>query len=165
MHARPTRTGARGGVEIDLGEKFTGEVSAGWINENIDDDRLALDLRPVGRGRLDWSPVRGTNVGLDVETIVEDSTTPGESGSILYSARSPLRASCAPTSRPNSTSAASASATYTGNDGEDFIWNVEGGMTWWLNRYLGLTGKARHEGAGPAPCPTATTRPTACSSG
>ena len=33
--------GLRAGVELDLGEKLAGEVSAGWIEEQFDDPRLA----------------------------------------------------------------------------------------------------------------------------
>jgi hypothetical protein len=34
---------------------------------------------------------------------------------------------------------------YSGSNGHDFIWNAELGMTYWLNRYFGITGRLRHE--------------------
>ena len=60
-----TRTGARAGVELDLGEKFSGELAAGWINEDLADKRLASVSGPSVSADLNWSPVRGTIVGLD----------------------------------------------------------------------------------------------------
>jgi hypothetical protein len=139
-----TRTGARGGLEVDLGEKFKGELSAGWIDEDLDDERLASISGPTLAAALDWSPVRGTIVGLDAETIVEGSTTAGESGSLLHSAR----VSVSREMRANLTADLAFGGSlrdYTGSDGRDTIWNAEAGLTWWLNRYVGLTGRARHE--------------------
>jgi hypothetical protein len=138
-----TLTGARGGAEIDLGEKFKGEVSAGWINEDLEDARLAPISGPTLAAALDWSPVRGTIVGLDAETTVEGSTTAGESGSILYSGQITVSREV----RANLTADLGFGAglrNYT-PDGRDNIWNAEAGLTWWLNRYVGLTGRARHE--------------------
>lgn len=138
------RVGARGGLQFELSEKFLGEVSAGWIEEKIDDDRLASISGPSVAASVDWSPERGTTIGLDAETIVEDSTDPGESGSILYQGR--INASRE--LRANLTADLGGGLglrEYTDVDGQDVIWDVEAGMTYWFNRYVGLTGKARHE--------------------
>ena len=56
--------GARGGLEFDLGEKFAGEFSAGWVREDLADERLASVEGPSVSADLAWSPVRGTIVGL-----------------------------------------------------------------------------------------------------
>jgi hypothetical protein len=139
-----TRWGARGGLEIDLGEKFKGEMSAGWIDEDLDDERLESISGPTFAASLDWSPERGTIVGLDAETIVEGSTTAGESGSLLHSATISVSREV----RANLTADLAFGGElrdYTGSDGQDKIWNAEAGLTWWLNRYVGLTGKYSHE--------------------
>jgi hypothetical protein len=139
-----TRTGVRGGVELDFGEKFSGELSAGWINDDLEDPRLAPVSGPTVAAALLWSPYRGTAVNLDALTTVEDATTPGESGSILYSGEITLAREL----RANliaDIGFGAALRDYTGVDGQDVIWNAEAGMTWWFNRYLGLSGKARHE--------------------
>ena len=34
---------------------------------------------------------------------------------------------------------------YVGSDGHDLTLNAEAGLTWWLNRYTGLTGRLSHE--------------------
>ena len=34
---------------------------------------------------------------------------------------------------------------YAGTGNHDFTWKAETSLTWWLNRWLGLKGRARHE--------------------
>jgi hypothetical protein len=138
------RLGARAGVELDLGEKLSGEFSAGWIREGFDDDRLDAIGGPTVNANLAWSPERGTMVNLAASTEVEGSTTAGESGSVLHSARLSVEREI----RANLTANAAVGAgyrDYSGSDGHDVIFNAEAGATWWLNRYAGLTGRLRHE--------------------
>ena len=88
MTARRTGLACAAASTLDLGEKLTGEVSAGWIREDFDDERLETDFGPDARrrprlvagARHDRRPVR----------IDHPSKAPrraGESGSILYSGR------------------------------------------------------------------------------
>ncbi|MBE1208015.1 outer membrane beta-barrel protein [Aminobacter carboxidus] len=138
------RTGARAGVEIDLGEKFGGEISAGWISEDFDDDRLKTVSAATIAADLKWSPMRGTIVGLTGETLVEGSTTAGDSGSVLYNGRLSVERQI----RSNLTAFLAGGVGYrdyaSSNDHELRL-SAEAGLTWWLNRYAGLTGKLRHE--------------------
>jgi hypothetical protein len=139
-----TRTGARGGLEIDLGEKFKGELAAGWLEEALDDDRLPAVSGPTFDASLDWSPLRGTNVNLLATTEIEGATDAGDSGDILHSVLLTVTRQM----RANLTGDIALGAglrDYTGIDGRDTIWSAEAGMTWWLNRYVGLSGKVRHE--------------------
>ena len=139
-----TRTGARAGLELDLGEKFSGELSAGWINEDLADDRLASVSGPTVNADLNWSPVRGTVVGLKGLTTVEGSTGANESGSILYGSELTVERQL----RANLTAELGFAASlrdYTGQDGRDVILGAEASTTYWFNRYLGLTGRLRHE--------------------
>jgi hypothetical protein len=138
------RLGARAGVEIDLGEKFSGEVSAGWIEEKFDDSRLAPISGPSVAADLAWSPLRGTIVGLTGLTTVEGATTPGESGSILYAARLNLERQMRANLTGNMAFGA-AYRDYIGIEGNDLTLSAETGLTYWFSRYLGLTGRARHE--------------------
>ena len=71
-------------LELDLTEKLTGEFSAGWLREMFDDDRLAGISGPTVNADLDWSPERGTTIGLHRQTTVEGTTTAGESGSTSF---------------------------------------------------------------------------------
>ena len=138
------RTGARAGVEIDMGEKFGGEVSAGWISEDFDDDRLKTVSAATIAADLKWSPMRGTIVGLTGETLIEGSTTAGDSGSVLYNGRLSVERQI----HSNLTAFLAGGVGYrdyaSSNDHELRL-SAEAGLTWWLNRYAGLTGKLRHE--------------------
>jgi hypothetical protein len=139
-----TRLGARAGVELNMGEKLSGEFSAGWLREALDDDRLEPISGATVNADLKWSPERGTTVGLSGTTIVEGTTTPGESGDLLYSGRLSLERQI----RDNLTGNAALGADwrdYVGSDGHDLTLSAEASLTWWLNRYAGLTTRARTE--------------------
>ncbi|MEW9838139.1 outer membrane beta-barrel protein [Mesorhizobium sp. ZMM04-4] len=134
----------RGGLELDLGEKLSGEVSAGWITEEFDDARLESLSTPTVAAELNWSPVRGTDVQLSGSTALEGTTTPGESGSVLYSTSLSVERAM----RANLTGDAMVGLgyrNYSQSDGYDFIFNAEASLTWWLNRYTGLVGRVEHE--------------------
>jgi hypothetical protein len=138
------RIGIRAGVALDFGEKLRGELSAGYLREKADDPRLPAIAGPSINTALNWSPVRGTTVALNSSTIVEGTTTSGDSGDLLYSSELSIERQM----RANLTGTASIGGLYrdySGSNGHDFIWNAELGMTYWLNRYFGITGRLRHE--------------------
>lgn len=139
-----TRMAARGGVEFDLGEKFAGEVSGGWLRETLDDSRLDPISGATVEADLRWSPFRGTTVALNGSTTVDGTTTANESGSILYNGRLSIDRQL----RANLTGNLAFGAQYrdyVGIDGHDLTLTAEGSLTWWLNRYAGITARARHE--------------------
>ncbi|AZN96194.1 hypothetical protein EJ066_02170 [Mesorhizobium sp. M9A.F.Ca.ET.002.03.1.2] len=139
-----TRLGVRAGAELDLGEKLAGEFSAGWLREAIDDDQLPAISGATVNADLKWSPERGTTIGLTGQTIVEGTTTAGQSGDILYSGRLTGEREI----RANLTGNAALGVDwrdYIGSDGHDLTLSAEAGLTWWLNRYTGLTTRARTE--------------------
>ena len=139
-----TRLGARAGVEVDMGEKLAGEFSAGWLREAIDDNRLEANSGASVNADLKWSPERGTIIGLTAQTMIEDTTTANESGDLLYSGRLTGERQI----RADLTGNAALGLDwrdYTGSDGHDLTLSAEAGLTWWLNRYVGLTSRARTE--------------------
>jgi len=139
-----TRLGLRAGTELDMGDKLSGEFSAGWLREAIDDDRLPAIAGATVNADLKWSPERGTTIGLTGTTLVEGTTTAGESGDLLYSGRLTGERQI----RANLTANAALGADwrdYTGSSDHDLILSAEAGLTWWLNRYAGLTTRVRTE--------------------
>jgi hypothetical protein len=139
------RYGVRAGAEIDLGEKLVGEVSVGWINERFDDSLLSDISGLTAEGDLTWSPERGTDLNFNASTTVEGTTTAGDSGSILYSGTVALRREL----RANLTLNASLGASwreYSSSTDRDLTLRAETSLTWWLNRYAGITGRYRYEG-------------------
>lgn len=138
------RYGLRAGVELDLGEKLAGEVSAGWLTERPQDGRLRQVSGLTLASNLAWSPMRGTTVGLDGSTEVEAATDPGASGSLLYRGSLSLTREL----RHNLTARALLGLEwrdYSGSNDRDVIMLGEVGLTWWMNRYAGITGRLRHE--------------------
>lgn len=138
------RLAARVGVELDMGEKLRGEIAAGWLQETPDDNRLAKISSPSVDATLRWSPERGTDVTLLGSTTVETTDAPDQSGSLLYTGRLSVDRAI----RANLTGNAALGAAwrdYVGSDGHDLTLSAEVGLTWWLNRYMGITGRARHE--------------------
>ncbi|CAH2401126.1 outer membrane beta-barrel protein [Mesorhizobium ventifaucium] len=139
-----TGFGIRAGAELDLGEKLAGEFSAGWLREAIDDDRLPAISGATVNADLRWSPERGTTIGLIGQTTVEGTTTANESGDILYSGlltgEREIRANLI-----GNAAFGVGWRDYIGSDGHDLTLSAEAGLTWWLNRYAGLTTRARTE--------------------
>ena len=138
------RYGARLGTAFDFTEKLTGEVSAGWIAERFDDARLRTVSGLAADASLTWSPVRLTTITIGGNTAVEGSTSPGDSGAIVYSATVEAERRL----RANLTGTVSLGASlrdYAGSNATDLTLTAEAGMTWWLNRHAGLSGSARHE--------------------
>lgn len=138
------RMGASIGTEFDLGEKFGGEIAAGWLRESFDDGRLEALSAATIDGTIRWSPRRGSDLGLRGSTTFEGATAPGESGSVLYA----LRLTGQRHIRANLTANALLGIDwrdYSGSNERDLIYTAEAGLTWWMNRYAGLTVRARHE--------------------
>jgi hypothetical protein len=134
----------RGGLEFDMGEKLSGEIAAGWIREDFDDERLNPLSTPTVEADLKWSPQRGTDVTLSSSTVLEGTTTPGESGSVLYSSAIGIERQI----RANLTGNAlfgAAYRNYAESDGYEVILNAEASLTWWLNRYAGVVTRVEHE--------------------
>lgn len=141
-----TSYGLRGGVELPLGEKLSGEVSVGYLNRDIDDPLLEdIDAFAID-GLINWSPQRGTNVTARLRTDIGSSTTPGESGwvtravtlGIKHELRSNLvaRLTGAALRRNFRGPAAPADETTLALDGE---------LDWSINRYLSLITEAGYE--------------------
>ncbi|MEQ8482552.1 MAG: outer membrane beta-barrel protein [Hoeflea sp.] len=138
--------GLRAGAEIDLGEKLSGEISAGYLRRSLDDPNLNDISGLTLDGRLGWSPQRGTNLDLGVATTVEAATTAGESGAVLYEFDSTL------THELNSALVARLGTTlqYRAYDSGSSRSNQRGygasaGLTWNINRYLDLDADASYE--------------------
>ena len=139
-----TRYGLRAGVTANLGEKLSGEFAAGWLMENIDDTSLknvsGLDLK----GTLNWSPQRGTNVAFALGTTVEGATSATSSGSVLYTSSATLTRTIRPNLEANF-ALGLGWRDYASTSPSETILSAEAGGTYFLNRYVGINGRLRHE--------------------
>ncbi|WP_157928815.1 outer membrane beta-barrel protein [Pararhizobium haloflavum] len=137
--------GLRTGLAIDLGEKWSGEIAAGYALRDIDDPRLAsVDALTVD-GLLNWSPHRGTDVALGLITEIESSTTPDLPGSVAYRVYSSITHAI----RSDIVARLGGGATLRLYDGSTFgdetIYDASVGLTWRLNRYLDLLADVGYE--------------------
>lgn len=138
------RTGLRGGVEMDFGEKLSGEFALGYLRQDIDDERLAAVDGLSVDGAIKWSPQRGTDVSLGLLTRVEGATAPGDSGSIFYEGTLGIKRQVRSNLDVNATLIASLRDNKDGS-GWDKGFGAEIGATYWFNRFFGLDVSARHE--------------------
>nr|WP_275785047.1 outer membrane beta-barrel protein [Rhizobium gei] len=138
--------GGRAGVEVDLGEKFTGEIALGYSTYRFDDSRLQNLSGATIDGLLNWSPQRGTNVNFGLSTGIEPSTTPGESGALAYTLSNTVTHEL----RSNLVARLSNSLTFRNYPsdstlGDERVWLTGAGLTYDMNRYLALTGDVSYE--------------------
>lgn len=138
------RGALRAGVELDLREKFGGEVAVGYLRETFDDDALEPAEGLVLDANLRWSPDRRTTVALRGSTTVEGTTAAGESGSLLYDLRTDVERTLLANLTGNAALGA-AFRDYVGSEGRETTLFAETGLVWWFNRSFGLTGRLRHE--------------------
>lgn len=137
-----SRAALRGGMELDFGEKISGEVALGYLKQSFDDPRLATLDGISADAALKWSPQRGTDVGLGILSRFEAATAPGVSGAIYYQSRLEIRRQV----RANLTLNAEVLAFLRDNtdgSGTDHGLGVEAGATYWFNRNLGVDVSAR----------------------
>ncbi|TCD11429.1 hypothetical protein E0D97_17160 [Oricola cellulosilytica] len=143
MDRNAVRYAARAGTGIDLGEKLNGEVAIGYLREDVADpllediDGIALDAL------VNWSPRRETDVTLRLATTTETSSVGGESGALLYSGDLAVTHRI----RANLSAEASLGADFRDVRGGADETTVAGqtGLTYWFNRFAGLTTRLRHE--------------------
>ncbi len=138
------RYAIRAGVAFNRGEKLSGEVAAGWLTERPDDDRLEAVSGLDVTAAIQWSPIRGTIVGLDAGTTVESTTDAGASGSILYTTGLTLSREL----RHDLTGDVALGLDYRDNSGSgdtDLTWRADASLTWWMNRHAGLVGRISWE--------------------
>ena len=123
---------------------MNGEVSAGWLHESFEDDRLTPVSALLLDGALAWSPMRGTTLQLAGATTIEGSTSAADSGSVLYSTSLALRRDV----RPDLTLGALGGLSfrdYVTSSATETTLTAEVSATWWMNRFAGIDGRVRHE--------------------
>ncbi len=139
-----TRYAGRAGMEMDLGEKLRGNIAAGYLLEDIDDNALEDVAGLSLAGNLTWSPIRGTNVNLNATTTVEGSSSATSSGSLLHA----LSVAVNHKARDNFDLNANLGASlrdYVSASPNEITLSAGAGFIYWFNRYAGLNGRVAHE--------------------
>ncbi len=134
----------RAGIEIDLGEKFNGEISAGYLVQEFADPGIAALAGLSLNANLNWSPKRDTNVALIVGSNFGGSTTAGDSGAITYNGglaiTHRIRNDLEMTGGINL-----AHTDYQGLNRTDLAFTARTGLEYWVNRNWSLTGDLLYE--------------------
>jgi hypothetical protein len=139
-----TRYGARAGLAFDRGEKFSGEVAAGFLTERPDDSRLSPVSGLTVDANLAWSPLRGTQVNFGATTEVEASALAGSAGALVYGVS--LGATRELGARLTGSALLSAELRrFAGTADADTKLGATASLTWWMNRYAGIIGRVGHE--------------------
>ncbi|MCD2174074.1 outer membrane beta-barrel protein [Rhizobium sp. C4] len=132
---------AKAGVQLDFTEKLRGEIAAGYKQVRYTDARLSkIDAFTVD-GKIDWSPIRGTDVNLTLATGVDPSTTAGVSGSTYYT----ISTAVSQQMIDNLVGTVGAGTTFrhfspNGIASDQTEWAATAGLNWSLSRYLELAG-------------------------
>lgn len=137
--------GAKAGVEVDLGEKLKGEVAVGYETADFDDSRLSsIDTATVDAS-IFWSPLRGTDVNLDLQTSIQPSTTAGQSGYVSHA----LTTTITHQLRDNLQATVLGGITLrdypSGASSDETVYATGAGLVWNINRYLDLTSTLGYE--------------------
>ncbi|MBV2144275.1 outer membrane beta-barrel protein [Falsochrobactrum sp. TDYN1] len=139
-----TQYALRGGVMFDRGEKFNGEIAAGFMQANSDDSRLDDVSGPSIAARMNWSPLRGIDVRLYAQTLVDTSTTPGIAGSLLHFASLDVTRQVRSNLSLNGRLDVNIRDNKDGT-GTDYTIGAQIGATYWINRFMGFDARLRHE--------------------
>ncbi|MEO0544827.1 MAG: outer membrane beta-barrel protein [Pseudomonadota bacterium] len=139
-----SRIALRGGISFDYGEKLAGEISAGYLFENIEQKSLS-DLQGLSlAGELNWSPRRDIDLGVTLTTETQPTGLVNSSGAIVYSAD----LTAAYQARADLSFNGALNVEHTnGFGGQADQTSVGGqiGATYWFNRFAGLTGRLGYD--------------------
>ena len=131
------------GTTLNASEKLSATLGVGWaLLEGSDTtpnfDGLVLD------GSVTWSPERETSITAALATELARGDATGETGTIAY--QGTLTFDRQINERLDLSATLGAEFEREEATGrEDTTLSAEVSGTWWLSRYLGLTGRARHE--------------------
>lgn len=125
----------RAGIEVDLGEKVTGEIAGGFVTETFEDPALEDLSGFTLNGSLNWSPERGSLVGLTLATETNNSIIAGESGSLIYSGRIDYARQI----NHRLSMDAYAGVQVETNDDQNTTLEIGIGTQYWVNRFTALT--------------------------
>ncbi|WP_296038376.1 outer membrane beta-barrel protein [uncultured Agrobacterium sp.] len=140
-----TSYGAKVGTQIDLGEKWRGEVAVGLLRRDYDDNRLASVNALTTDGTLTWSPMRGTDVNFGLKTDIEDFAGGARGGwvtrqltvAVIQQLRNDLVARLS--------SGLEHRNFQTDSIDNQIKYSVGAGLTWKINRYLDFTTDLTYE--------------------
>ncbi|NTJ44015.1 outer membrane beta-barrel protein [Agrobacterium larrymoorei] len=145
-YARSSQSyGAKLGTQINLGEKWRGELSAGYLRREYDDSRLAaIDALTVD-GNVIWSPLRGTEVNFGLRTTIEDFAGGPRGGWVSRQFTTGLTQQLRSNLVGRLTAGLERRSYLTSSLRDETEYALGAGLTWNVNRYLDFTTDIAYE--------------------
>ena len=140
-----TSYGAKVGTQIDLGEKWRGEVAVGLLRRDYDDNRLASVNALTTDGTLTWSPLRGTDVNFGLKTDIEDFAGGPEGGWVSRQLTVGLIQQLRYDLVARLTTGLERRDFQTSSIKDETKYTLGAGLTWKINRYLDFTTDVSYE--------------------
>lgn len=134
----------RGGMELDFGEKLTGQLALGYAVEDFEDSNIATLSGVTFDGSLAWSPLRLTTITATTTTTLVGSSNVDDNGSILYSGTLGISRQV----RPQLTLDANLTASlqeFDTSGRRDVTLGANAGYTYWFNRFVAATGRVSYQ--------------------
>ncbi len=134
----------RGGLELDFGEKLTGQVAVGYAVEDFDDNNIATLSGLTFDGSLSWSPLRLTTITATTTTTLVGSSNVDDNGSILYAGSLGISRQVRPQLNVDANLTA-ALQDYDTSGRRDITLGANAGYTYWFNRFVAATGRVTYQ--------------------
>ncbi len=134
----------RGGLELDFGEKLTGQLALGYAVEEFEDNNISELSGLIIDGSLSWSPLRLTTITATATTTLDGSSNVDDNGSILYIGNLGVSRQV----RPQLTLDAILTAAlqdYDTSGRRDITLGANAGYTYWFNRFVAATGRVSYQ--------------------
>lgn len=134
----------RGGLELDFGEKLTGQFAVGYSTEEFKDANISDLSGFTIDGSLNWSPVRLTTVTATAATTLSGSSNVDDNGSIIYSSSLGISRQVRPRLTIDGNFTASLQD-YDTSGRRDVTLGANAGYTYWFNRFVAATGRLSYQ--------------------
>ncbi len=137
--------GAKAGTQINLGEKWRGEVAVGYLRRDYDDSRLSAVNALTMDGNLAWSPQRGTQVDVGLRTTIEDFAGGPRGGWVSRQLTAGLTQQLRSDLVARLTAGLERRSFLTSDIRDETEYTVGAGLVWNINRYLDFTTQVSYE--------------------
>lgn len=134
----------RGGLQLDFGEKLTGQVAVGYAAEEFKDNNIATLSGLTFDSSLSWSPLRLTTITATATTTLIGSSNVDDNGSILYAGSLGISRQVRPQLNVDANLTV-ALQDYDTSGRSDVTLGANAGYTYWFNRFVAATSRVSYQ--------------------
>ena len=134
----------RAGLELDFGDRLSGEVALGYLSENYAGANLETIGTPSMNAAIEWSPQRDTVIKYNAATSISGSTTAGDSGSVVQSYNVEAERRIRDNLAVNAIGSVEFDRAW--SDGSvDRTYTIGAGVEYWISRFLSVTSDVEYQ--------------------